>query len=99
HKHRNRVYILPYGQNHKNKTAACIIHNLVTLHSEYYYRMKLPIVAYGDPVLRKKAEEIDEDYPNLKELIDNMFETMYAARGVGLAAPQIGSTIRVFVVD
>lgn len=61
--------------------------------------MKLPIVAYGDPVLRKKAEEIDEDYPNLKELIDNMFETMYAARGVGLAAPQIGLPIRLFVVD
>jgi len=61
--------------------------------------MKLPIVAYGDPVLRKKAEEIDEDYPNLKELIDNMFETMYAARGVGLAAPQVGLAIRLFVVD
>ncbi|GAA4517535.1 peptide deformylase [Sphingobacterium thermophilum] len=61
--------------------------------------MKLPIVAYGDPILRKKAEEIDEDYPNLKELIDNMFETMYAARGVGLAAPQVGLPIRLFVVD
>jgi peptide deformylase len=61
--------------------------------------MKLPIVAYGDPVLRKKAEEIDEDYPNLKELIDNMFETMYGARGVGLAAPQVGLPIRIFVVD
>lgn len=61
--------------------------------------MKLPIVAYGDPVLRKKAEEIDEDYPNLKELIDNMFETMYAAHGVGLAAPQIGLPIRLFVID
>lgn len=61
--------------------------------------MKLPIVAYGDPVLRKKAEEIDEDYPNLKEIIANMFETMYAAHGVGLAAPQIGLSIRLFVVD
>ncbi len=61
--------------------------------------MKLPIVAYGDPVLRKKTEEIDEDYPNLKELIDNMFETMYGARGVGLAAPQIGLPIRLFVID
>lgn len=61
--------------------------------------MKLPIVAYGDPILRKKAEEIDEDYPQLKELIDNMFETMYAARGVGLAAPQIGLPIRLFVID
>ena len=61
--------------------------------------MKLPIVAYGDPVLRKVAEEIDEDYPNLKELIDNMFETMYGAHGVGLAAPQIGLPIRLFVVD
>ncbi len=61
--------------------------------------MKLPIVAYGDPVLRKKAEEIDEDYPALKGLIANMFETMYAANGVGLAAPQVGLPIRVFVID
>lgn len=61
--------------------------------------MKLPIVAYGDPVLRKVTEEIDEDYPNLKQLIDDMFETMYAARGVGLAAPQVGLSIRLFVVD
>ncbi|HMR73414.1 MAG TPA: peptide deformylase [Candidatus Saccharibacteria bacterium] len=61
--------------------------------------MKLPIVAYGDPVLRKKAEEIDEDYPDLRGLIDNMFETMYAARGVGLAAPQVGLPIRLFVID
>ena len=61
--------------------------------------MKLPIVAYGDPVLRQKTEEIDEDYAGLKELIDNMFETMYAANGVGLAAPQIGLPIRLFVID
>lgn len=61
--------------------------------------MKLPIVAYGDPILRKKAEEIDEDYPNLNGLINDMFETMYAARGVGLAAPQIGLPIRLFVID
>ncbi|HET8830303.1 MAG TPA: peptide deformylase [Pelobium sp.] len=61
--------------------------------------MKLPIVAYGDPVLKKVADEIDQNYPNLKTLIDNMFETMYAASGVGLAAPQIGLPIRLFVVD
>ncbi|MGO3109323.1 MAG: peptide deformylase [Sphingobacterium sp.] len=61
--------------------------------------MKLPIIAYGDPVLRKKTEEIDADYPNLKQLIDDMFDTMYAARGVGLAAPQIGLPIRLFVID
>ena len=61
--------------------------------------MKLPIVAYGDPVLRKKAEEIDENYPNLKQTIDDMFETMYGARGVGLAAPQVGLPIRLFVID
>ena len=61
--------------------------------------MILPIVAYGDPVLKKQAEEIDKDYPNLKELIDNMFETMYGAQGVGLAAPQIGLSIRLFIVD
>lgn len=61
--------------------------------------MKLPIVAYGDPILRKKTSEIEEDYPDLKQLIDNMFETMYAARGVGLAAPQVGLPIRLFVID
>lgn len=61
--------------------------------------MILPIVAYGDPVLKKRAEDIDQNYPNLKKLIDDMFETMYAAHGVGLAAPQIGKSIRLFVVD
>ncbi|MEQ9262791.1 MAG: peptide deformylase [Owenweeksia sp.] len=61
--------------------------------------MILPIVAYGDPVLRKKGEDIDKDYPGLQELIDNMFETMYNASGVGLAAPQIGRPIRLFVID
>ncbi len=61
--------------------------------------MILPIVAYGDPVLRKVCEEIDQDYPNLKELIANMVETMHGANGVGLAAPQIGKAIRLFVID
>lgn len=61
--------------------------------------MILPIVAYGDPVLKKEAIEIDEQFPDLKQLIDNMFETMYEASGVGLAAPQIGQSIRLFVVD
>lgn len=61
--------------------------------------MILPIVAYGDPVLKKEAEEIDETYPDLKELIANMFDTMYNAKGVGLAAPQIGRSIRLFIVD
>lgn len=61
--------------------------------------MILPIVAYGDPVLRKKGIEIDKDYPNLKELIVNMQQTMYNASGVGLAAPQIGKSIRLFVID
>lgn len=61
--------------------------------------MILPIVAYGDPVLRKVAVDIDADYPNLKELITNMKETMYNASGVGLAAPQIGKAIRLFIID
>ena len=62
--------------------------------------MILPIYIYGHPVLRKITEDIDPDnYPKLKELIDNMFETMYLADGVGLAAPQIGLTDRIFVVD
>ncbi len=61
--------------------------------------MILPIVAYGDPVLKKEAEDIPADYPNLKELIANMFETMEGASGVGLAAPQVGLSIRLFIVD
>ena len=61
--------------------------------------MILPIVAYGDPVLKKEAEEIDANYPDLQQLIADMFETMYHAQGVGLAAPQIGRSIRMFVVD
>ncbi|RNC84888.1 MAG: peptide deformylase [Winogradskyella sp.] len=61
--------------------------------------MILPIVAYGDPVLKKKAKEITQDYPKLDELIANMYETMYGAYGVGLAAPQVGLAIRLFLVD
>lgn len=61
--------------------------------------MKLPILAYGDPVLRKKAVEINKDYPNLHQVVADMFETMYGAHGVGLAAPQVGLSIRLFVVD
>ncbi|WP_431122436.1 peptide deformylase [Flagellimonas flava] len=61
--------------------------------------MILPIVAYGDPVLRKVAKEITEAYPKLPELIANMWETMYNAHGVGLAAPQVGLPIRMFMVD
>ena len=61
--------------------------------------MILPVVAYGDPVLKKKAVEITPEYPNLKALIENMYDTMYSAYGVGLAAPQIGLSIRLFLVD
>lgn len=61
--------------------------------------MILPIVAYGDPVLKKVCEEITKDFPDLDKLISNMYETMYLASGVGLAAPQIGKSIRMFIVD
>lgn len=61
--------------------------------------MILPIVAYGTPVLRKTATEIEQNYPDLQQLIDNMYETMYNANGVGLAAPQIGRSIRLFIID
>lgn len=61
--------------------------------------MILPIYLYGQPVLRKVAKDITAEYPNLKELIGNMFETMYNADGIGLAAPQIGLDIRLFVID
>ena len=61
--------------------------------------MILPIIAYGDPVLRKLGKSIDKDYPALESLLENMFETMYGAKGIGLAAPQIGLPIRIFIVD
>ncbi len=61
--------------------------------------MILPIIAYGHPVLRKVAKDIDQTYPELDKLIENMKETMYHASGVGLAAPQIGLAIRLFVID
>jgi len=61
--------------------------------------MILPIIGYGDPVLRKVGVEISPDYPNLDILIENMYATMYNAYGVGLAAPQIGLSIRIFIID
>jgi len=61
--------------------------------------MILPVVAYGAPILRKLSEEIAADYPQLKVLIEDMWETMYASNGVGLAAPQINKAIRLFVMD
>lgn len=61
--------------------------------------MILPIIAYGDPVLRKVGKDITKDYPKLDELILNMKETMKNAQGVGLAAPQIGKDIRLFLID
>src|SRR5258706_16079491 len=62
--------------------------------------MKFPIIAYGDPVLRRKATAIEPDeYPHIKELVENLYETMYGAHGVGLAAPQVGLSMRLFVVD
>ena len=61
--------------------------------------MILPILAYGNPILRKKAKNITKDFPELEEFIDNMFETMYSAFGIGLAAPQLGLSICLFIVD
>ncbi|MBX3164300.1 MAG: peptide deformylase [Bacteroidetes bacterium] len=61
--------------------------------------MVLPIVVYGDPVLRKVCEDIDKNHEGLEQLIQDMFETMYNANGVGLAAPQVGKAIRLFVID
>ena len=61
--------------------------------------MILPIVAYGDPILKKRASEISKPTPKLDETIINMYESMYGAHGVGLAAPQVGLSIRLFLVD
>ena len=61
--------------------------------------MVLPIIGYGSPVLRQKTQEIKPDYPDLEQLISDMWETLYGSNGVGLAAPQIGRPIRLFLVD
>ena len=61
--------------------------------------MKLPIYLYGHPVLRNASKEITPNYPDLKKLLDDMYETMYASEGVGLAAPQIGRNDRIVVID
>ncbi|WP_321998071.1 peptide deformylase [Draconibacterium orientale] len=61
--------------------------------------MKYPVTVYGDPLLRKKAQTIEKDHPKLDEIIENMWETMYYSDGVGLAAPQVGLSIRLFVID
>lgn len=61
--------------------------------------MKLPVYLYGHPVLRKECEDVASDYPDLKTLVADMYETMYASEGVGLAAPQIGRNIRLVVID
>ncbi len=61
--------------------------------------MKYPVTVYGDLLLRKKAKTIDKDHPKLDEIIENMWETMYYSDGVGLAAPQVGLSIRLFVID
>lgn len=61
--------------------------------------MIYPVTVFGDPVLRKKAEPITKEFPKLKEFVQNMFDTMYNSDGVGLAAPQVGQAIRIFVID
>jgi len=61
--------------------------------------MILPIIAYGHPILKKRAQDIENDYEGLQELIEDMWSTMYNAQGVGLAAPQIGKSIRLFLID
>ena len=61
--------------------------------------MTYPIVVYGHPILRKVAEDIEKDHPGLDQLVKDLFETMYHSEGVGLAAPQIGKSIRIFVID
>lgn len=61
--------------------------------------MIYPIVVYGSPMLRRISKEVDKNYPGLQQLIDDMFETMYVSDGIGLAAPQIGKSIRIFIID
>jgi peptide deformylase len=61
--------------------------------------MVLPVVAFGHPVLRKVCDDVDPDYPELKKLIDDMWDTMYHTNGVGIAAPQVNKAVRIFVID
>jgi peptide deformylase len=61
--------------------------------------MILPVVAYGDPVLKNRAKPVEKDHQGLQELIDTMWDTMYQAQGVGLAAPQVGQSLRLFIID
>jgi peptide deformylase len=61
--------------------------------------MKYPVTVYGDPLLRKRAKKIENNSEELKEIIENMWETMYYSDGVGLAAPQVGKSIRLFIID
>jgi len=73
--------------------------SLSTVNCQLSIEMVYPIIAYGDPVLKKRASDISKDYPKLEELITDMFETMDASHGVGLAAPQIGLSIRLFITN
>jgi peptide deformylase len=75
------------------------VHTFFYLCNSIIQKMVYPIVMYGDPVLRKRAKEIEKNSIDLKAFVQDMFDTMYAAHGIGLAAPQIGKGIRVFVVD
>ena len=61
--------------------------------------MILPVIGYGNSILKRKSKEVPNSYPGLKELIRNMYDTMYNASGVGLAAPQIGKSIKIFIID
>lgn len=75
------------------------MHSKFNIQNSKLLKMILPVVAYGDPVLRKKGANIDKDYTGLEQLIENMFETMYKSHGVGIAAPQVGKSINLFVLD
>ena len=61
--------------------------------------MILPVIGYGNSILKRKSKEVSDSYPGLKELIRNMYDTMYNASGVGLAAPQIGKSVKIFIID
>ncbi len=82
-----------------NSVCKAVSANRLNFASNLFLIMILPIVAYGSPVLRKVAQDIDADYPQLEELLEDMWETMYNSNGVGLAAPQINKDIRIFVMD
>jgi len=93
----NPTNLVPLIEKLKERLQCCF--NFTKLFRKQTIRMILPIYAYGHPVLNKKTKLIEPEYPDFEKLLEDMWETMYEAQGVGLAAPQVGKSLRLFLVD